>query len=609
MTGLFGLGGVAVTTEATQVAAAMLDRACITDPLTCSTVTGGVGGAGGWVGPAWQAEFPHVWIEPSNVPAVNAHTIVWLDGEIYDPGELPLEAVPDAPTVQQIATAYHRAGRHGDWSWLARIDGCFAVVIWDRDRQQIHLVSDRYGLRPLHWLIHRGGLVWSGNLKGLLAVPGFVPQINPAAVDDFLGMRYLMGDRTWFQGVERLSAATVLTWDLAHQTRQQQRYWTWDTIQPLPDTSDLVEVAREAGRRFRNSVQRQAQLPGNPLLTLSAGLDSRAIFAAFPQRDRHLVTLTFEKPGDNEAALPAQLTQKFGTCHQVILVQPENWVIRQGLATWNLEAVMPLNQLIFYFTLPDLLADGSRQVNFHGAGGDGVVGNTHFFAPGQQEYFLKRNLWLDQQARSLAHHDRVRTQFIAYCQTHCHNSFHQLYIDHRICRFSAKDFDLYRVYGIESRCPFLGNDFQELLYSLPLAWRSTPHYFYAWMLLETFPDYFRGWTPDLEPVASPNHPKARWQRLSQRVQGRLQRHIPSLKPRRNRSQPSTPSPLLQEPNASLCDRILRARSPHYAAYVDPAIVHQDWEAHRQGTGHPARVYDVLTLELWLRMLDQGGSWL
>jgi asparagine synthetase B (glutamine-hydrolysing) len=208
---------------------------------------------------------------------------------------------------------------------------------------------------------HRGDLVWSGNLKGFLALPDVVPQVDQGSVEDFLGMRYLMGDRTWFVGIECLSAATVLTWDARRGNLNRDRYWHWDEIEPLPATSDLREVAREAGQRLIHGMRQQTQPPGRPMLTFSAGLDSRALFAAaIHSQQPPSQTLTFEKPGDQEAAIPRQLSRQQGIPHQTIPVNPAQWIIPQALATWDLEAVVPLNQLIFY---PPLPPPGDRAAN------------------------------------------------------------------------------------------------------------------------------------------------------------------------------------------------------------------------------------------------------
>jgi len=123
MTGLFGLGGVTVAKELSQVVAFMLDRACVTDKLTCNAITQGAGVAGGWVGPAWQAEPSRVWVDPSGAQLADAQTnarmIVWFDGELYNSGQLANEPVGDVPAAQKIAAAYNRAGRLGETlQWL-----------------------------------------------------------------------------------------------------------------------------------------------------------------------------------------------------------------------------------------------------------------------------------------------------------------------------------------------------------------------------------------------------------------------------------------------------------------------------------------------------------
>jgi hypothetical protein len=80
--------------------------------------------------------------------------------------------------------------------------------------------------------------------------------------------------------------------------------------------------------------------------------------------------------------------------------------------------------------------------------------------------------------------------------------------------------------------------------------------------------------------------------------------MPPLKALRHRSAPSLPSPLLQEPNLNFCRRLLDAKDPAFAQFVDPAVVQADWEAHQRGDRNDPRIYDILTLELWLQAIDR-----
>ena len=87
-------------------------------------------------------------------------------------------------------------------------------------------------------------LPWRGalELKAFLELPDFEPTIDPLAVEDFFGLRYLIGDRTWFEGVELLPAATVLTWDIQQQSLQRDRYWWWDDVKPISNDWTKIEL-------------------------------------------------------------------------------------------------------------------------------------------------------------------------------------------------------------------------------------------------------------------------------------------------------------------------------------------------------------------------------
>ena len=134
----------------------------------------------------------------------------------------------------------------------------------------------------LYWTVYQNALVWTGELKSLLSLPNYQPKIDRAAMEDFLGLRYMIGDRSWFENVELLPAATVFTWDIPGKTLSRNRYWGWDELTPLTTPPPESEAVETLGHLFVDAVQSRVY-PGERVgLTLSGGLDSRAILAAMP---------------------------------------------------------------------------------------------------------------------------------------------------------------------------------------------------------------------------------------------------------------------------------------------------------------------------------------
>ena len=144
---------------------------------------------------------------------------VWLDGEFFNGDELGVREEEDP----QVLCGFYKDA--SDLPTLKQIDGIFSAAIYDSKRQVVHLVTDRFGLRHLYWVVHEGGFFWTSEVKAVVALPGFRVKIDRRAVDQFFGPGYLLEDRTWFEGVQLLSSGTVLTWDIRARSLQKRRYW------------------------------------------------------------------------------------------------------------------------------------------------------------------------------------------------------------------------------------------------------------------------------------------------------------------------------------------------------------------------------------------------
>ena len=108
---------------------------------------------------------------------------------------------------------------------MDKIDGHYNAVIYDSNKQKVHIFSDRLGMKQLYWTRQNGCFAWSAEVKAFLALPGFKPVIDPQAVKEFFEVGYLMELRTWFEGVSLIPSGTVITWDIAAAEMTMFRYW------------------------------------------------------------------------------------------------------------------------------------------------------------------------------------------------------------------------------------------------------------------------------------------------------------------------------------------------------------------------------------------------
>ncbi len=104
-----------------------------------------------------------------------------------------------------------------------KLRGMFAFGIWDDGAQTLSLVRDRLGVKPLLYSA-RDGQIAFGSTVGALRAGGFGGEIDPHAVLEYLEFGSVTDDRSIFQGVSKLPAATILVWK--HGSLSGNAYWS-----------------------------------------------------------------------------------------------------------------------------------------------------------------------------------------------------------------------------------------------------------------------------------------------------------------------------------------------------------------------------------------------
>jgi asparagine synthase (glutamine-hydrolysing) len=94
---------------------------------------------------------------------------------------------------------------------LPHFRGMFGFVLWDHEHHRELLAGrDQLGVKPLYYTLADGLFVAASELRTLLAHPAVRPQLDPAAVVEYLAFGYVCGDRTLVEGVRKLPPGHAL---------------------------------------------------------------------------------------------------------------------------------------------------------------------------------------------------------------------------------------------------------------------------------------------------------------------------------------------------------------------------------------------------------------
>jgi len=259
-------------------------------------------------------------------PMTNEDGSIWLvfNGEIYNFRDLR----------RRLEGAGHRFATDGDGESILHLyedigtdcfqhfNGMFAVALWDSRRSRLVLGRDRLGKKPLYYTVQGGRLLFASELKAFAEVPGWKPEIDPAAIDEFLTYQYIPHPRTIWKGVRKLEPGHFAVFQNGELT--VSRYWNFD---PSKESNLTQPQAIESLRDLLDdSVAKRLQSDVPLGAFLSGGIDSSLVVAiAQRQRDTPIRTFTigFPEKDFDESIYAAEVAKFVGTDHTRFEVSPD----------------------------------------------------------------------------------------------------------------------------------------------------------------------------------------------------------------------------------------------------------------------------------------------
>jgi asparagine synthase (glutamine-hydrolysing) len=291
----------------------------------------GPDGQGFYVAPDHAVAFAHlrlaiVDLVTGDQPMSNEDGTVWIafNGEIYNHLELRRTLERSGHryrTASDTETLVHAYEEWGD-EFVTKLNGEFAFVLHDEQRRRCLLGRDRLGIRPLFYTKVGTRIFFASEIKALLRVPGFSPQPDPTALDQYLSLRYSFGEQSMLRGVNRLPPGTTLRLD--NDPLHPQRYWDVP-IDPRPWTEE--DATERLDELLRESVRMRLMSDVPVGMYLSGGVDSGLILALLSRVAREPVrtfSIGFELPID-ERQSASDVAESFGAKHTEIILNRDSF--------------------------------------------------------------------------------------------------------------------------------------------------------------------------------------------------------------------------------------------------------------------------------------------
>lgn len=268
-------------------------------------------------------------IEGSGQPIASPDGSLHLacNGEIYNYRELRAQFAStynfrthgDAECILCVYT-------HKAINCINDLRGMFAFALHDSQRDRLLLAVDRFGKKPLYYLLDDDRLIFASELKAILKHPDVAREIDREALDEYLTYGHITAPRTIFRAVRKLEAGhgLVVTRD-GHV--EKRRYWQ-PTFAAKGESARVSLADAAADVRDLLSEAVRLRLMGDVPVGafLSGGVDSSAVVALMQQHSSQPVktfSIGFEDAAYDESRYAQAVARHFGTDHTCVTLTPD----------------------------------------------------------------------------------------------------------------------------------------------------------------------------------------------------------------------------------------------------------------------------------------------
>lgn len=263
-------------------------------------------------------------LEGGHQPLSNEDGKIWtvFNGEIYNFLELRKELIQKGhrfKTRSDTETVVHLYEEEGE-AFVKRLRGMFALAIWDDRSQKLLLYRDRVGIKPLHYWIGNGTILFASEIKALLEYPEVGQELSVSALSDYLSFLYIPTPKTIYREIFKLPAGHYLRYEAG----AAQIFPYWDFSYRETHRLREAEWAERLREKLRETI-RTHLVSDVPLgAFLSGGTDSSTVVAWMSRETNQPVrtySIGFRDDQLNELDYAGEVARHFETSHHEKIVE------------------------------------------------------------------------------------------------------------------------------------------------------------------------------------------------------------------------------------------------------------------------------------------------
>ena len=288
--------------------------------------------------------------------------------------------------TEVILKAYRQWGMEA----VKRFEGMFAFALWDDDQQQLYLVRDRFGIKPLYYAPIEGGVRFASNTQALLTTPGIDKALDPVGLHHQFTLHGVVpAPHTIIKGIHKLEPGHWMVVDPDGQMYKKQ-YWHLEARRPktgerwadLKTEADWIEAIHQ---ELKSAVHKRLTASDVPVgVLLSGGLDSSLIVALLAEagvENIRTFSIGFEDQPEekgSEFEYSDLVVDRYQTQHEKYLIPNSEVLPRLPEAVDAMSEPMFGQDAVAFYLLSERVSQ-SVKVVMSGQGADEVFGGYFWY--------------------------------------------------------------------------------------------------------------------------------------------------------------------------------------------------------------------------------------
>ena len=334
-------------------------------------------------------------LEGGSQPIHNEDRTVWVvfNGEIFNYVELRADlelAGHRFYTRSDTEVLVHLYEQYG-LEFVHRLNGQFAIALWDLSRKRLIVARDRTGIRPVFYSLVGERLAFASEVKALFALREVPRRLKTEGIAQVFTFWSAQAPTTIFEGVHSLPAGHMLVLDGART--EIRKYWDWTFPEDGVEARPLDELARELRGLLVDSVRLQLRADVPVGAYLSGGLDSSIVTTLikhFTDTPLRTFSLTFEDAEFDESEYQDELVRFLGTRHTAVRCSRADIGAAFPRAIWHAETPLVRTAPTPLMLLSERVRAEGYKVVLTGEGADEVFAGYDLFREAKVRRFWAR---------------------------------------------------------------------------------------------------------------------------------------------------------------------------------------------------------------------------